>query len=73
MSGFEHLVIGPNLELTFRLSIQILDHSPANLISHPITILFIVLTAVIVYMIGRSHRRAAIMQHQDAHQTKLHN
>lgn len=66
-------VIGPNLELTFRQSIQILDRTPTNLVSHPIAIVFIVLTALTIFMIGRSHRRAAIGHRQDAHQTKLHN
>ena len=47
-------VVGPNLELTFRQSLQLLNHDPANLLRHPIAIVFLVLTAVIVVWLGRS-------------------
>jgi len=50
-------VIGPNLELSFRQSIQILDHQILNLRSHPIAIAFIVLTAVTIWLIGRGRTR----------------
>lgn len=52
-------VIGPKLELTFRQSLQLLDHDAANLISHPIAIGFIALTIVVVWWIGRGSSPAA--------------
>ncbi|MBL1419710.1 MAG: tripartite tricarboxylate transporter permease [Alphaproteobacteria bacterium] len=55
-------VIGPNLELTFRQAIQILDQQAINLIYHPIAIIFIILTMVTVVWIARgsgSSKRAA--------------
>lgn len=52
-------VIGPNLELTFRQSIQILDHKFMNLTLHPIAIVFIILTMVTVILIARSNTRLA--------------
>lgn len=51
-------VIGPNLELTFRQSIQILDHKAANLAAHPIAIVFILLTVATVWWIARGRRGA---------------
>lgn len=51
-------VIGPNLELTFRQSIQLLDHDIWNLQRHPIAIVFIVLTAVTIWWTGRRNGRA---------------
>jgi putative tricarboxylic transport membrane protein len=48
-------VIGPNLELGFRQSIQLLDHDAANLLKHPIAVLFILLTAVTVWWVGHGH------------------
>ncbi|NDW07340.1 tripartite tricarboxylate transporter permease [Jiella pacifica] len=47
-------VIGPKLELTFRQSLQLLDHRADNLIHHPIAVVFIVLTVVTVLWLGRS-------------------
>jgi putative tricarboxylic transport membrane protein len=52
-------VIGPNLELTFRQSIQILDHKFANLTTHPIAIIFIALTVVTLWWTARSKNRTA--------------
>ncbi|WP_158972215.1 tripartite tricarboxylate transporter permease [Chachezhania sediminis] len=52
-------VIGPNLELTFRQSLQLLDHDPMRLAAHPIALLFGLLTVVTVVWIGRSNRRLA--------------
>ncbi len=51
-------VIGPNLELTFRQSIQILDHDVANLAHHPIAIVFALLTVATVLWTARSNGRA---------------
>lgn len=42
-------VIGPNLEFTFRQSLQLLNHDPANLLKHPISIVFILLTIATVF------------------------
>ncbi|WP_346893206.1 tripartite tricarboxylate transporter permease [uncultured Roseibium sp.] len=50
-------VIGPNLELSFRQSLQLLDHNAANLIRHPIAVVFIALTVAVVWWIGRGNRR----------------
>ncbi|SER09591.1 tripartite tricarboxylate transporter permease [Thalassovita taeanensis] len=52
-------VIGPNLELTFRQSLQILDHDVMRLPAHPIAILFAVLTILTVVWINRSNNRHA--------------
>ncbi len=52
-------VIGPSLELTFRQSIQLLDHNVLNLAKHPISVAFILLTAATVWWIARSNNRAA--------------
>lgn len=49
-------VVGPNLELSFRQSIQILDHDISNLVKHPIAVVFIFLTIAIVWWIGRGNR-----------------
>ena len=50
-------VIGPNLELTFRQAIQILDHNAMNLTKHPISIIFIILTVITVVWIAYSNAR----------------
>lgn len=52
-------VIGPNLELTFRQSLQILDHDVMRLSAHPIAIGFAVLTVVTVIWINRTNTRLA--------------
>jgi len=52
-------VIGPNLELTFRQSIQLLNHNIFNLTKHPIAIVFIILTVVTIWWIGRANSRTA--------------
>ena len=49
-------VIGPNLEFTFRQSIQLLNRDPANMIHHPIAILFVLMTIATVWLIGRQQR-----------------
>lgn len=52
-------VVGPNLELTFRQSIQLLNHDILNLIYHPIALVFVVLTAATVVWLGLANRRLA--------------
>ncbi|GHG95582.1 tripartite tricarboxylate transporter permease [Pseudodonghicola xiamenensis] len=52
-------VIGPNLELTFRQSLQLLDHDPMRLAAHPIALFFGLLTVVTTVWIGRSNSRLA--------------
>jgi len=52
-------VIGPNLELTFRQSIQLLDGKAVNLIHHPIAVVFIAVTVLTVVLIARSNIRLA--------------
>lgn len=52
-------VIGPNLELTFRQSLQILDHDLMRLPGHPIALVFGALTVVTVVWINHSNMRAA--------------
>lgn len=47
-------VIGPSIELTFRQSLQLLDHKWTNLASHPIAIVFIVLTAATLVLLARA-------------------
>ena len=46
-------VIGPSVELSFRQSLQILDHRWSNLTGHPIALVFIVLTAVVLVALAR--------------------
>lgn len=53
-------VIGPNLELTFRQSLQILDHDPARLAGHPIALIFGLLTVATVVWINRSNSRLTV-------------
>ncbi|MGE4325234.1 MAG: tripartite tricarboxylate transporter permease [Pseudodonghicola sp.] len=55
-------VIGPNLELTFRQSLQILNHDPMRLLGHPIALVFGLLTIATVAMINRSNSRLARRQ-----------
>lgn len=52
-------VIGPNFELTFRQSIQLLDGKPANLIHHPISIVFLLLTVATIALIARGNKASA--------------
>ena len=52
-------VIGPNLELSFRQSLQLLDHNALNLLQHPIALVFLVLTVVVAWWIGHGSRLAA--------------
>ncbi len=49
-------VIGPNLEFTFRQSIQLLNRDPVNMIHHPIAILFVLMTIATVWLIARQQR-----------------
>lgn len=49
-------VIGPKLEFSFRQSLQLLNHDPANLMKHPIAIAFIVLTAATLWWLGGRKR-----------------
>ena len=55
-------VIGPNLELTFRQSLQILNHDPMRLIGHPVAVVFLVLTVVVVVAIAFSNSRVAVRE-----------
>ncbi|PWW01484.1 putative tricarboxylic transport membrane protein [Hoeflea marina] len=50
-------VIGPTLELTFRQSLQLLDHRTVNLVHHPIAAAFILLTLLTVVWLGRGNGR----------------
>ena len=54
-------VIGPSAELSFRQSLQILDHRWSKLFEHPIALVFIALTAVVLLVLarGRSLPRTA--------------
>ncbi|MGX1099435.1 tripartite tricarboxylate transporter permease [Amorphus sp. MBR-141] len=52
-------VIGPNLELTFRQSLQILNHDALNLVHHPIAVAFVILTVATVAWLGASNYRMA--------------
>lgn len=49
-------VIGPNLEFTFRQSLQLLNHDATNLLKHPISIVFILLTIATVIWTARSKK-----------------
>jgi len=49
-------VIGPKLELSFRQTLQLLDHNAANLAGHPIAVVFIVLTAAVIWWVGRGNK-----------------
>ncbi len=55
-------VIGPNLEFTFRQSIQLLGSDITNLKHHPISIVFIVLTLATAWWTGRSNSRKAVVK-----------
>lgn len=46
-------VIGPSAELTFRQSLQLLNHDWRNLGSHPIALVFIALTLVTLFVLAR--------------------
>ena len=48
-------VIGPNLEFTFRQSLQLLNHDAANLLDHPLSIIFILLTFATVIWTARGN------------------
>lgn len=52
-------VIGPNLELSFRQSIQLLNYDVWNLESHPIAIVFIALTIVAVWLTAKGNLKPA--------------
>ncbi|MBR9762636.1 MAG: Tricarboxylate transporter family protein [Rhodobacteraceae bacterium] len=49
-------VIGPNLELTFRQSIQLLDGKVSRLTEHPIAVVFALMTLATVAVIGWAQR-----------------
>lgn len=49
-------VIGPNLEFTFRQSLQLLNHDATNLLKHPISMVFILLTIATVIWTARSKK-----------------
>lgn len=59
-------VIGPNLELTFRQSLQILNHDPARLTNHPIAIAFLTLTVLFLIAITTSNFRRVARKTQAA-------
>ncbi|MEC7299542.1 MAG: tripartite tricarboxylate transporter permease, partial [Pseudomonadota bacterium] len=46
-------VIGPSAELSFRQSLQILDHRWTKLLDHPIALVFIALTLVVLVVLAR--------------------
>lgn len=49
-------VIGPSLELSFRQSLQILDHRWVKLLEHPIALVFFALTAVTLVVLARGRK-----------------
>lgn len=49
-------VVGPAVELSLRQSVQILQGEPARLLSHPLAVVFLVLTALAVWRFGRPRR-----------------
>lgn len=49
-------VIGPNLEFTFRQSLQLLNHDATNLLKHPISIIFIIATIATVIWTTRTKK-----------------
>ena len=64
-------VIGPNIELSFRQSIQILNRDPARLADHPIALAFIALTILTLFWVGRGHApKAATPQRNDFDKNK---
>lgn len=65
-------VIGPNLELSFRQTLQLLDHKAVNLVHHPIALVFILLSIVTVWWIGRGHRPRADSGNQSPAATPDH-
>ena len=60
-------VIGPNLELTFRQSLQLLGHDIEKLTGHPIAIFFILLAVVTIVVTVRSHSLHKKRQHLTTH------
>ena len=65
-------VIGPNLELSFRQSIQLLNHDAANLVRHPIAVVFVLLTVATIWLDRARQRdggppRAAKQRRLDQH------
>ena len=52
-------VIGPSAELTFRQSLQLLDHDWRNLAGHPIALVFMALTLVTIVVLARGRTRTA--------------
>lgn len=57
-------VLGPNVELTLRQSIQLLDGRVSHLSAHPIAVVFIVATVIAVFAISRNNLRHAQRQRQ---------
>lgn len=53
-------VIGPSVELSFRQSVQILDHKWTNLSAHPIAVGFIVLTVGTLVVLARKRSGASV-------------
>lgn len=51
-------VIGPSAELSFRQSLQILDHRWSRLLDHPIALIFIVLTLSTLVVLARGHSKS---------------
>lgn len=58
-------VIGPKLELSFRQTLQLLDHNAANLAGHPIAVVFIVLTAAVIWWVGRGNKPPDVISAAD--------
>jgi putative tricarboxylic transport membrane protein len=50
-------VIGPAFELALRQSIAILDHDAAQLVHHPIALVFIAFTILTILRVALSHRK----------------
>lgn len=50
-------VVGRAFELSLRQSIQILERDPANLLAHPIALIFLAMTALAVWRFTRGARR----------------
>ena len=52
-------VIGPSAELTFRQSLQLLNHDWRNLGDHPIALVFMALTLVTLVILARGRTKSA--------------
>lgn len=55
-------VIGPSVELSFRQSLQILDHRWVKLLDHPIALVFIALTIAVLVMLARGRTKGRTVE-----------